>query len=47
MAGGTFCEVGGKVHVKTTIQNFCGLIWLLWRHRLWNIMPLPVHHMKV
>jgi len=29
MGGGTFFKVGGTVHVKETIEQFCGLNWQL------------------
>jgi len=29
MGGGTFFKVGGKVHVKTIPEKFCGLNWQL------------------
>jgi len=48
MGGGTFFKVGGaQVHVKKTIENFCGLNWQQWRHKHWNMTSLPIHHMKV
>jgi len=48
MGGGTFFKVGGaQRHVKNTIENFCCLNWQLGRHKHWNMMSLPIHHIKV
>jgi len=38
------------VHTCTLKRNyckFCGLNWLLWRHKDWNMTSLHIHHMKV
>jgi len=35
-----------QVHVKKTIENFCGFNWQLWRHKHWNMTSVPIHHMQ-
>jgi len=47
MGGGTFLKVGGTSARWTTIENFCGLNWQLWRHKHWNVTSLPIHLVKV
>ena len=42
-----FQSGGEEVHVKKTIEHFCGFNWQLWHHKHWNMTSLPVHHMKV
>jgi len=48
MGSETFFKVRGtQVHVKKTIENFCGLNWQLWCHKHLNWKSLPIHCMKV
>jgi len=31
---------GGDRWSSKSVENFCGLNWQLWRHKLWNMMSL-------
>ena len=33
-----------QVHVKKTIENFCGLNWQLWHHKHWNMTSLTTSY---
>jgi len=42
-----FSKWGGTSARQKNYRQFCGVSWQLWRHKHWNITPLPIHHMKV
>ena len=46
MGGGFFSKWGAQVHVKKTIENFCGLNWQLQGHKHCNITSLPMNNMN-
>jgi len=39
-----FSKWGAQVHVKK-LENFCDLIWQLWRHKHWNMTSLTFFSM--